>query len=206
MTDSLRSESKLVTPEEFLPVAILSDTMAVDTETTDIEKTDIRDGSGFAYGISAAVLRNNIYYSTYVPVRHTKGNVSDELRDNFFDVIRTRKRIVFHNAKFDLPSMKTTGYSGGYIRWYCTMLMAHMLNENIPKGLDWLAKYELKEPGKNKPPLWEFMFAIHGWHPDFPAEVMALYAAEDAVLTLKLFYRLYPYFKKSGFDGQMPGL
>jgi len=176
--------------------------MALDTETTDIEKTDIRDGSGFAYGISAAVLYNGTYYSAYFPVAHTKDNVSDEIKQNLFDIIRTRQKIVFHNAKFDLVSMETTGYRGGYIRWYDTMRMAHMLNENIGRyDLDWLARNELREPGKNKPPVWEFMFQIHGWHPDFPAEVMALYASEDAVLTLKLFFRLYPFFVKSGFDG-----
>jgi hypothetical protein len=79
--------------------------------------------------------------------------------------------------------------------------MAHMLNENIPKGLDWLAKNALKEPGKNKPPEWEFMFAMYGWSPKFPASIMALYACEDAVLAYKLFEHLYPHFLESGFDG-----
>lgn len=81
------------------------------------------------------------------------------------------------------------------------MLMAHMLNENIPKGLDWLVRNELKGSGKNKPPMWEAMFTIYGWSPNFPAEIMALYAGDDAVWCLKLYERLLPYFVKSGFDG-----
>lgn len=192
------SQSKLVTPEEFLPYALLCNTMAVDTETN---AQDIRDGRGFAIGISAAVNHNGVYYNAYFPVAHTKHNVSEDIKANLFDIIRTRQRIIFHNAKFDLVSMKTAGYKYEYIRWYCTMLMAHMLNENKPKGLDWLAKNVLHVEGKNKPPMWEAMFTIYGWSPDFPAEIMALYAGEDAVLALQLFERMYPYFVKSGFDG-----
>jgi hypothetical protein len=179
--------------------------MSVDTETTDAEKTDLRDGTGFAYGISAAVHLNNAYYATYFPVAHTKGNIDDTTKLALFNLIATRERIIFHNAKFDIVALQTTGFKAkfgiGGIRYYCTMLMAHMLNENVPKSLDWLAKQELKEAGKNKPPDWELMFAIYGWSPDFPANVMAKYATEDAVLALKLFEKLYPYFVESGFDG-----
>lgn len=187
-----------VDPEKFLSIAMLCNVMAVDTETNG---EDIRDGRGFCIGISAAVKYNNQYYSAYFPVAHKRNNVSDDIKQSLFDIIRTRTAIVFHNAKFDLVSLDTAGYRGGFKRWYCTMLMAHMLNENVPKGLDWLAKNELKEPGKRKPPIWEAMHTVFGWSPDFPAEVMALYAGEDAILTLKLFHKLYPFFVKSGFDG-----
>ncbi|MGS2592264.1 hypothetical protein [Streptomyces hebeiensis] len=190
--------SSNIDPKEFLSYALLDGTMAVDTETNG---KDLRDGRGFAIGISAAVKVNSKYYSSYFPVAHTKGNVDEDIKNMLFDVIKTRDRILFHNAKFDLVSMKTANYTSGYRRYYCTMLMSHMLNENIPKGLDWLAKNELKEAGKSKPPIWEGMFKIYGWSPDFPAEIMALYAGEDAVLTYKLFERMYPYFVKSGFDG-----
>lgn len=195
---SSHSDTINLNPAEFLSYAILCDTMAVDTETN---AKDLRDGRGFCIGISAAIKYNDNYYAAYFPVAHTKGNVDSDTKDLLFELIRSRKRVIFHNAKFDIISMRTAGYSWGYIRWYCTMLMSHMLNENIPKGLDWLARNELKEPGKNKPPEWQAMFTIYGWSPDFPAEIMALYAGEDAVLTLKLFERLYPYFVESGFDG-----
>jgi hypothetical protein len=194
---SLDYPSVRIEPEEFLSKAVLAEVMAVDTETNG---KDIRDGRGYAIGISAAVFVDGTFYSAYFPVAHTKDNVSDDLKKNLFWLISTRI-IIFHNAKFDMPSLATAGYDLGYVRWYCTMMMSHFLNENIPKGLDWLAKNELKEPGKNKPPEWEFMFAMYGWSPDFPALIMALYAAEDAVLTLKLFFRAYPSFVKSGFDG-----
>src|SRR5690606_23407660 len=108
-----------------------------------------------------------------------------EIKQAFFNIIQVVDRVTFHNAKFDLVSLETAGFTGKFKRWYCTMRMAHMLNENLKPnqyGLDWLAKNELHLPGKAKPPLWEVMYTIHGWSPDFPAEVMALYAAEDAVL------------------------
>lgn len=190
------TSKKLVSPKDFLPVAILSDTMAVDTETNG---GDIRDGTGFCVGISAAVLYNDIYYATYFPVAHHEDNIDDEFKQALFDIIRTRERIIFHNAKFDLVSMKTAKYTYEYRRWYCTMLMAHMLNENIPKGLDWLARYELKEPGKVKKdftPFWKMKMGHF-----IPVAEIEEYAGEDTVLTLKLFYRLLPYFIKSGFDG-----
>jgi DNA polymerase I-like protein with 3'-5' exonuclease and polymerase domains len=202
---SLSDPTVEVSPSDFFAQAFLCGTMAVDTETTDIEKTDLRDGTGFAYGISAAVHLNSTYYATYFPVAHTKDNIDDTTKLALFNLISTRKRIIFHNAKFDIVALQTTGFKDkfgiGGIRYYCTMLMAHMLNENVPKGLDWLAKHELKEDGKNKPPDWELMFAIYGWSPDFPANIMAKYATEDAVLALKLFEKLYPYFVESGFDG-----
>lgn len=186
----------LLKPEEFLPIALLCDTMAVDTETNG---GDIRDGSGFCVGISAAVFYNGIYYAAYFPVAHYEGNISDELKQSLFDIIRTRKRIIFHNAKFDLVSLETAGYSGEYVRWYCTMLMAHMLNENIPKGLDWLARYELKEPGKVQKDFTK-IWAM-GMGNMIPVAEIEQYAGVDSGITLRLFFRQYPYFVKSGFDG-----
>ena len=196
MTQSPILTSNLVTPEEFLSIAILCDTMAVDTETNGL---DIRDGSGFCVGGSAAVLYKNAYYAAYFPVAHFEGNISDEIKEAFFALIASRTRVIFHNAKFDIPSLDTAGYSHGFKRWYCTMLMTHMLNENIPKGLDWLARYELKEPGKVKKDfrnIWKM-----GLGHMIPVAEIEEYAGVDTVLTLKLFFKMYPYFVKSGFDG-----
>ncbi len=183
-------------PSEFLSKALLCDTIAIDTETNGL---DIRDGRGFCVGSSAAVKYAGEYYTAYFPVAHYEGNIDDETKDLFFQVISTRLRVVMHNAKFDLVSLKTAGHSGKFVRWYCTMLMAHMLNENIPKGLDWLAQNELKEPGKVKKDfksIWKM-----GLGHMIPVAEMEEYACVDAELPLKLFERQYPYFVKSGFDG-----
>lgn len=185
-------------PSEFIQKALVCDTMAVDVETNG---QDIRDGRGFAIGISAAVRHNGEYYGAYFPVAHENDNVDEETKEMLFKLIQTRPVVCAHNIKFDTIALETAGYDRGFKRLYCTMMMAHFLNENLPKGLDWLAKHELQEPGKKKSPVWEFYFAMHGWSPKFPPEVMGEYAIEDAILCLKLFYRLHPYFVKSGFDG-----
>jgi ribonuclease D len=196
---TLSSPSKLLDPSDFISVAMRCDTMAVDTETNG---KDVRDGRGFCIGISAAVKLNDIYHSAYFPVAHTSSNVTDSQKKFLFNLIASRERILMHNAKFDIISLQTAGFVQEMKRWYCTMLMAHMLNENSPKGLDWLARNALNIPGKKKPPEWEAWFAIYGWDPRFPAAVMGLYAGEDAVLCYKLFEAMYPHFVNSGFDGR----
>lgn len=182
--------------KDFLSTAMLCNTMAVDTETNG---QDIRDGRGYCVGISAAVKFQGKYHSAYFPVAHYEDNVQPDIKELLFHITSTRERIVFHNAKFDIVSLKTAGHSGKFIRYYCTMLMAHMLNENVPKGLDWLAKNELKEPGKVQADfknIWKM-----GLGHMIPVAEMERYAGTDAVLALKLFEKLHPLFVKSGFDG-----
>lgn len=191
------SNSIRLEPNEFLQKALLTDTIAVDTETNG---KDIRDGQGFCIGISCAVLLDDVYYSAYFPVAHEEGNVEEDIKQFLFRMLPIR-RVIFHNAKFDLISLQTAGFNLTITNWYCTMMMSHFLNENIPKSLDWLARNALREAGKKKPPEWKFFFTMYGWSPKFPAWAMARYACEDAVLTLKLFFMLYPHFVKSGFDG-----
>ena len=188
----------LISTSEFLAKAIFCDTMAVDVETNG---QDIRDGRGFATGISAAVNVDGDYVAAYFPVAHTTGNVDDDTKEMLFKLIASRDIIATHNIKFDVPALKTARYTRGFKRLYCTMMMAHFLNENKPKKLDWLAQNVLNRPGKNKPPMWEHCFTFYGWSPDFPADVMALYAGEDAIICLQLLEKFLPHFKKWGFDG-----
>jgi hypothetical protein len=191
-----------LSPSEFFSKAVLANTMAVDTETNG---GDVRDGTGFCVGISAAIAVNvgpyDTYYFTYIPVAHYEGNVDDRTKGLFFNLIETRPRIIFHNAKFDLESLSTAGYSGKFIKWYCTMMMAHFLNENVPKGLDWLSKNELKNEGKVKKDfkgIWQMRMGHM-----IPVAEMELYAGIDTVRTLQLFEKLYPFFVESGFDGKV---
>lgn len=184
---------------DFLSAAYLTQVLAVDTETNG---KDVRDGRGFCIGISLAFRIGNNIHSRYFPVAHTEGNIDDGMLDYLFQLLENHPCLVMHNAKFDLVSLKTAGFKGKIKRWYCTMLMAHMLNENLPsKALDWLAKNVLEREGKKKSPLWILMHSIYGWSPDFPAGVMAEYAGEDAVIALELYEFLHPLFVKEGFDG-----
>ena len=108
--------------------------------------------------------------------------------------------IIFHNAKFDLESLRTIGinYTGKY---YCTMLMAHLLNEIFPyqKSLDACGKHYCKDPGKKQSPEFNMFMALYGWA-GMPSQVIREYAEYDAVLTLKLFFVLLPLFQKEGLE------
>ncbi|MFE1145226.1 3'-5' exonuclease family protein [Streptomyces rochei] len=194
---SLSSASEvMLKPHEFLAKAVFSKVMSVDTETNG---HDIRDGRGYCVGISAAINENGIYYHSYFPVAHYQDNISDETKSNLYDLIATRI-IPFHNAKFDLESLRTAGYPGKFHKWYCTMMMAHFLNENVPSlSLDWLSKNELKNPGKVKKD-YKGIWAM-GLGNMIPVAEIELYAGIDTVRTLQLFERLHPYFVKAGFDG-----
>jgi DNA polymerase I-like protein with 3'-5' exonuclease and polymerase domains len=171
--------------------------MAVDTETNG---GDVRDGTGFCVGISAAIKNLNTYYFTYVPVAHYEGNVDEDTKQLFFQLINSRQRIIMHNAKFDLESFLTAKLEIT-TRWYCTMMMAHFLNENVPKGLDWLSKNELKNEGKVKKDF-KSIWKLRMGHM-IPVAEMELYAGIDTVRTLQLFEKLYPFFVESGFDGKV---
>lgn len=198
MSHSSASTSEVMLDNsEFLSKAFSADVMAVDTETTG---GDIRDGRGYCVGISAAVKAQDTYYHSYFPVAHAEENISSESKELLYQIIGSRT-IVFHNAKFDLTSMETAGYPGKYKKWYCTMMMAHFLNENEPKSLDYLSKRILGSKGKEENKKFIGMWQLNLGHL-IPVAEMRFYAGIDTVRTLQLFYRMYPYFVKSGFDGR----
>lgn len=190
------SDEIMLKPSEFLTKAMACDVMAVDTETSG---GDIRDGRGFCVGISAAVRSNNIYYHSYFPVAHYQDNVATETKELLFQVIASRI-IVMHNAKFDLESLATANYPGKFLKWYCTLMMAHFLNENVPKDLDSLSRRLLGNSGKKDNNKFKGMWTMNLGHM-IPVAEIEEYAGIDTVRTLQLFYRMYPYFVKSGFDG-----
>lgn len=192
---SSRFKETQLKPKEFNTYAMLATEMAVDTETNG---GDVRDGTGFCVGISAAVKLSGEYLYTYVPVAHNEDNVSEEVKELFINVMNSRETLVMHNAKFDLESLGTAKITLKP-KWYCTMMMAHFLNENVPKGLDWLSRHELKTEGKihaGFEPIWRMKLGHM-----IPVAEMELYAGIDAVRCLQLFEKMYPFFVKSGFDG-----
>jgi len=196
MTNLSSASEVMLKPRDFIPKALLANVMAVDTETNGL---DIRDGRGFCVGISASIHTDDTYYHSYFPVAHSEGNIEDDLKETLFQIIATRV-ICMHNAKFDLVSLETAKYPGKYYKWYCTMMMAHFLNENVPSlTLDWLSRNELKNPGKVKKDF-KNIWAMGMGHL-IPVAEIELYAGIDTVRTLQLFERLYPFFVKAGFDG-----
>lgn len=185
----------------FLNAAMVAPILAVDTEGTGLH---VYDGRDYSYGVSIAYrdMKGDLQ-GGYIPIAHEEGNVSETQKLLLFQILRTRDSLIYHNAKYDLEAFLTLDLDLSDRHYYCTQLMAHMCNENIPsKGLDYLAKKELGiESGKLKDAEWEAYFQFYGWSPKFPAKVMARYAAGDAMLTYLLFERCYPFFKRQGFDG-----
>jgi DNA polymerase-1 len=184
------------TEKEFIELCIdlrTSPFVAVDTET---DGNDCRDGSGYLMGISVATYDR----AEYLPFRHSNGeNLPIHWRDRLAKSLSST--LIFHNAKFDIPSLATIGIPVEG-KFYDTMLMAHMVNENYPsKALDSLGRTLLGE-GKARDDKFKRVLAAFGWA-EMPVSVMRPYAEQDARLTYKLFEYLYPLFKKEGFDGEL---
>lgn len=158
--------------------------LAVDTETNN---QDLRDGRGHALGLSLAFMCDGKLWSTYIPFRHYHGeNAPFEFQQQVVSLIVNAKMIVFHNAKFDLESLRSLGifYEGEF---YDTMLMVHMINENFfNKGLDACSKFYLGAAGKDRSDTMDQFIKIAGWGM-VPPELITEYAATDAELTYDLF-------------------
>jgi DNA polymerase I len=111
------------------------------------------------------------------------------------------KTLVMHHAKHDLRALKnlSLNFSG---RFYCTMLMGHMVNENrFNQGLDSLSKAYGGEPKRNDE-LMNNIIKAFGWE-YVPVEVIREYGFNDAFITEELFYNLWPEFEGQGFDGEL---
>lgn len=160
--------------------------IAVDTETTGLR---VREGEDFLMGISIAYTLEGVIMSAYFPFRHEgEGNLDRAFIEPLKQLLE-QSRLVFHNAPFDIASLRTIGiYIEGDV--WDTQVMAHMYNENLPsKELDWLGRYFLQQE-KLKDPTFEKWKKLWGWK-SVPVGMMEEYAAWDALLTLRLFKLLY---------------
>lgn len=176
--------------------------LSVDTET---DGRDVRDGTGYTQGVSVSYQNSFGFVKFYFPFNHKLGfNYENPLVFLALkDLIEGAPRIVFHNAKFDLMTLRALGidFKGEY---FCTMIMAHLINENWPraKGLDDCVKaYVDKDLGKEMP---EDMKKIIdnpnlGWGM-VSAEMMENYARTDAELPLMLIEAIW-----QKFTEEVPG-
>jgi DNA polymerase-1 len=167
-----------------------TDLVALDTETTGLSVVDGRD---HLMGISIAFHHGVDLVSAYLPFRHpVGGNLDVGTRQRFLDIL-SHKSIILHNGKFDLHSLATLGFVP-VGRVYCTMTMAHMVNENWPsKKLDFLAGILLNDH-KDSADL-DIFVKRFGWA-RVPADLMEPYARKDAILTRRLFDVLAERLKK----------
>jgi DNA polymerase-1 len=179
--------------------------MAFDVETNGIEN-DIRDGRGYATGISLATRIPALgMVSGYFPLRHQHGyNLLPEQRERLTKAIESAQCLITHNAKHDLVALETAGcfYKNEF---YDTLIMAHLIHEVLPfsgKKLDSLVKYYLKDEGKKHSPEFEAAKMFWGWA-GIPSDVMYDYACYDAELHYRLWEHLLPKWKAEGLDVSM---
>jgi hypothetical protein len=130
--------------------------------------------------------------SMYFPIGHKEDvNIDEETREFLFHVLKTVPYRIFHNAAHDIHILLDL-YGLDFV---CTMIMAHMVNENVmSKSLDYLGKFYCDE-GKQMDPLMESIIKTMGWY-YVPFELMNAYADQDAAITMKLFLKLLPLYEE----------
>ncbi|MDA1190829.1 MAG: hypothetical protein O3A46_03985, partial [Candidatus Poribacteria bacterium] len=99
------------------------DTLAVDTEG-DSPHHSAANMSGISFS-------GEPFRALWLPI--------DRLDARRLTELLRRKRLVFHNAKYDLTVLERHGVDLIGCDVFDTMLAAHLLNENRPKGLKSLA-------------------------------------------------------------------
>jgi DNA polymerase I-like protein with 3'-5' exonuclease and polymerase domains len=147
----------------------------------------IWDSRVYATGIGIGWKIDGIRNEFYLPWRHDvpdKHNLPKLWLPEFKEIFET-KEIVVHNYLYDHPSLLTLGITIPEDNYWDTMVMAHMVNEEFPaKQLDWLAKFVLKDDGKDKEQLNQFLKAMT-WQ-EVPPQIMAPYCCKDVNLTGRL--------------------
>lgn len=161
--------------------------VAIDTETTGLYPRD-----GYVMGISCSYEKDHgAYIST---------DCVDEEAEQMFQELFYKKRVVFHNAKFDL-AMLEYHFGFKFPNFEDTMLLHYCLEEQ--PGTHGLKQLAMKHTpyGDYEKPMHDWIDAYRKTHrmlkADFtwdtvPFDVMKIYAAMDAVVTLLVFEKLYP--------------
>lgn len=168
--------------------------LAVDTETNG---EDIRDGRGYLTGISICARLDGELVADYFPFRHGTGsNLPDEVRYALRDLLGSGIPTIYHNAKFDLISLGTAGIRPtGQV--YCTLLMAHLINENLfSYSLNSVCAFYLGKEAENQKDVSEELrnaIKTFGWA-NIPVAIMTPYATRDAVLLFRLAEKIWPLF------------
>lgn len=171
---------------QFLKYAKLAPHLAVDTESDpDVD---------LLLGISVAFPGVAMYF----PVAHLEedANITDAQLKELIEIIKSVPLRIFHHAAHDLEKLREIGYDLWYLPFADTMIMTHMIDENIRnKGLDYLHKMFTSKEGKNRSPLMQGMIDSMGWR-YVPVTLMDDYAKNDALITEELFTEIRPLFEE----------
>lgn len=158
--------------------------LAIDTETNG---ENIYDGSGWCQGLSISDGKMKKYF----PLRHDDKCLTMGERYELFEMLKTVKHPIFHNAKFDLQVLLSMGLDLTGTEFYDTMMMSWILDENYPmdRGLDACLAYHLKGMhSKKESAAFKYWKERFGWV--MPCSMMEEYAEDDAFITYKLWEQL----------------
>jgi DNA polymerase-1 len=150
---------------------------------------------GFSYSVNGV--------SEYFPFYHISGdNLDLRYLDMFRKVITGHKCLVFHHAKHDLRALRSLGINCRGQKFYCTMLMSHMVNENLfAQSLNAVSLHYGGSPKDMDDAMAEIIKRM-GW-PYVPSWMFRHYAGNDALITAEAFHAILPEFQAQGFDGEL---
>lgn len=155
-------------------------------------------------GFSYAYKLNKDLISGYVPINHHFDNVSESTINTFRIIMRDCQHLkpICHNIKYDgVVFKKRLGVDILSKDFYDTMLMAHMVDENLPsKALDYVSKAYGGKP-KNKTDAQAKLAEAFGWEL-IPTNLMYDYSTNDAIITYELFEKLLKKFNQQ-FDNKL---
>lgn len=105
--------------------------------------------------------------------------------------------VIMHNAKHDWKDLACFGIK--ILLYRDTMLMVHMINENLlSKALDFCAQY-YGVSGKKRPPEMEAIIKTLGWQ-YVPLEVLAEYCCADGISTHELYEAILNQWQDEGYE------
>lgn len=123
-------------------------------------------------------------------------NIPDEQKQALKDLIENQL-VVMHNAKHDWKDLAAFGIRVKSYR--DTMLMVHMINENlISKSLDYCA-HHYGVSGKKRPPEMEAIIKTLGWQ-YVPLPVLGEYCCADGISTHELYEAILPIWEEEGYE------
>jgi DNA polymerase-1 len=155
--------------------------LAFDSETTSLDSNTAE-----AVGFSFAFKENE---AVYIPVKASEklGFTADEVKSVIKPLLENPQvKIIGQNLKYDYKIMKRWGII--FKPYFDTMLAAWLIDSESMVNMDFLAERYLAY----KTIHFEELVAKNNTFDMVPLKEAALYAAEDADITLKLYYKLKP--------------
>lgn len=164
---------------------------------------DVRDKDSGAITMGATLTYRDKDFkkqSYYFAFQHMIGENQPEFFDSVRETIKNHPCLVMHNAKHDLVGLELWDIHR-FHGFYCTMTMAHLINENqVSYKLDHLSRIHGGQP-KNMSTTMKTLIDFVGWG-HIPVKMMREYSANDGYITLDLFESLIPEFQAEGLDGE----